>query len=325
MRRAIIGGLVLALGAHGFTNGQEKAPPQFDATLNVVAVPVFVTDGQGRALAGLTKDDFEITDDGQRVEVVGFQAFDSGDPAVADLLEEAPAARRQFLLLFDLSFSTVSGLVRAQKAAARLRGDEAQALRPRGGGHDLCDPGGEAAPKLQLRPRPAAQGGREPRPASGRSKGRSPRARLRPSRARRRGACAGTRGGQCRGPVCRGPPRDAHPLPADGDDQLRAADPGARWTASACSGGRWAASRAASRSSSFRRASSPRAFPATRERTRWPRRRPCFTAAPGRYVPGAVSARTRCATRWSGRSAPSPPRTRWSTPSTSRASPRRAR
>ena len=125
MKRTIIRGLALALALPGATSGQErKAPPQFEATLNVVAVPVFVTDDRGRALSGLTKEDFEITDDGQRVEIVGFQAFDSGDPAIADLLEEAPAARRQFLLLFDLSFSSPSGLVRAQKAAIEFVGEK---------------------------------------------------------------------------------------------------------------------------------------------------------------------------------------------------------
>jgi len=116
--RSIAVAVAIALASPVPTTGQEKkAVPRFGATLNVVAVPVFVTDGPGRAISGLSKGDFEVTDDGQRVEVVGFQAFDSGDPAIADLLEEAPAARRQFMLLFDLSFSTVSGLVRAQKAA----------------------------------------------------------------------------------------------------------------------------------------------------------------------------------------------------------------
>jgi VWFA-related protein len=127
VKRAIVRGLALALAIPGATSGQERKSPRFEATLNVVAVPVFVTDGQGRALAGLTREDFQITDDGQPVEIVGFQAFDSGDPAIADLLEEAPAARRQFLLLFDLSFSSVSGLVRAQKAALEFVGEK---LRP---------------------------------------------------------------------------------------------------------------------------------------------------------------------------------------------------
>jgi VWFA-related protein len=126
--RAITRGLVLTVALPCVMSGQErKAPPKFDATLNVVAVPVFVTDAQGRAISGLSKEDFEITDDGQHVEVVGFQAFDSGDPAIADLLEEAPAARRQFLLLFDLSFSSVSGLVRARQAALELVSEK---LRP---------------------------------------------------------------------------------------------------------------------------------------------------------------------------------------------------
>ena len=118
--------MVAAVGAV-LAAAQEAKPPAFDATVNVVAVPVFVTDGQGRAVAGLRKEDFIVQDDGDPVEVVGFEAFDSGDPAMADRLEEAPAARRQFLLLFDLSFSSISGLVRARRAAESFVADK---LRP---------------------------------------------------------------------------------------------------------------------------------------------------------------------------------------------------
>jgi VWFA-related protein len=46
---------------------------------------------------------------------------------MADRLEDAPAARRQFLLLFDLSFSSISGLVRAREAAEAF---VANKLRP---------------------------------------------------------------------------------------------------------------------------------------------------------------------------------------------------
>jgi VWFA-related protein len=128
VRRTVALGLGLALATPQLTNGQARNDlPRFDATLNVVAVPAFVTDGAGRAIAGLSKEDFEITDDGQPVEIVGFQAFDSGDPDLAEVLEEAPAARRQFLLLFDLSFSTVAGLVRAREAALEFASN---GLRP---------------------------------------------------------------------------------------------------------------------------------------------------------------------------------------------------
>ena len=73
MTRRIALIVALALTWPVLTTGQQrKAPPRFDATLNVVAVPVFVTDGQGRAIPGLMKEDFEVIDDGQRVEVVGF-------------------------------------------------------------------------------------------------------------------------------------------------------------------------------------------------------------------------------------------------------------
>jgi VWFA-related protein len=146
----------MALALPGVTSGREERPPRFDTTLNVVAVPVFVTDGQGRAVSGLSKEDFEITDEGQKVEIVGFQAFDSGDPALADVLEEAPAARRQFLLLFDLSFSTVSALVRAQKAAlefvnGKLRPSDLAAVATVSAAHGVRLLQGFSADRTQVR------------------------------------------------------------------------------------------------------------------------------------------------------------------------------
>jgi VWFA-related protein len=78
-----------------------------------------VTDRDGQAVPGLTADDFAVSDDGRPMRLVGVREFDasaapaSGPPASHD----SPAARRHFLLLFDLSFSGINGLVRSQKAA----------------------------------------------------------------------------------------------------------------------------------------------------------------------------------------------------------------
>lgn len=57
------------------------APPRFEATVAVVALPVFVTDKQGQPVAGLTAADFEVTDDGKPVPVVAVQEIDVSVPA----------------------------------------------------------------------------------------------------------------------------------------------------------------------------------------------------------------------------------------------------
>lgn len=93
--------------------------PVFGTGVTVVAVPVFVTDRFGKAVPGLTASDFEIEDQGKKVPLVAFQEVDvtSRAPAAeAGALVQA-AARRQFLLLFDLTFSTPTGIMRAREAA----------------------------------------------------------------------------------------------------------------------------------------------------------------------------------------------------------------
>ena len=87
-----------------------------------MAVPVFVTDKAGRAVAGLTAADFELEDQGKKVPLVAFLAVDAAGDA-----RRAPrrgrcmqaSARRQFLFLFDLTFSTPTGIMRARDAAMR--------------------------------------------------------------------------------------------------------------------------------------------------------------------------------------------------------------
>jgi VWFA-related protein len=91
-------------------------PPEFGSAITVVTVPVFATDRKGQAVTGLTADDFEMTDDGRPVKLVGLREIDAAE-LLPDQTRDSPAARRQFLLLFDLSFTNVNGLVRSRKAA----------------------------------------------------------------------------------------------------------------------------------------------------------------------------------------------------------------
>ncbi len=111
---------LLALGsAPAARPAGPQTVPVFGAGVTVVAVPVFVTDRSGKAVRGLTASDFEVEDQGKKVPLVAFQAVDATSPepaAEAGSLVQA-AARRQFLLLFDLTFSTPAGIRRAQGAA----------------------------------------------------------------------------------------------------------------------------------------------------------------------------------------------------------------
>ena len=91
--------------------------PEFSSAITVVVLPVFVIDRDGGSVQGLKKEDFVVEDDGKAVELAGFRSIDAGDPTNQEALKDSPAARRHFMLLFDLSFTSVDGIVRSRKAA----------------------------------------------------------------------------------------------------------------------------------------------------------------------------------------------------------------
>jgi VWFA-related protein len=83
-------------------------------------------------LRGLTLEDFELTDDGKRQTLLGLMVTDLGSAADEEVAAEdvgsvAPALRRHFVLLFDLSYTDVSSVQRSQTAALDIL---AHALHP---------------------------------------------------------------------------------------------------------------------------------------------------------------------------------------------------
>jgi VWFA-related protein len=94
--------------------------PKLSETVNVhvVEVPVTVVDRAGNPVRGLTRESFEIYDQGKRRDVVSFDAVDFASQEQARGISPLnPAARRSFLLLFDMSFSSPNGRAKAQEAA----------------------------------------------------------------------------------------------------------------------------------------------------------------------------------------------------------------
>src|SRR5258708_32797635 len=87
-------------------------------TVSVVEVPVTVVDSAGNPVRGLSSSNFRLFDNGKEMAITSFDAIDfASEQAMQAVSPMNPAARRNLLLLFDLSFSKPGNLVRAQDAA----------------------------------------------------------------------------------------------------------------------------------------------------------------------------------------------------------------
>ena len=101
----------------------SPAAAQVSQTIDVhlVEVPVTVVDRSGHVLRGLTRENFRLFDHGTERKISSFDAIDfSAEGTRKGLSPLNPAARRSFLLLFDLSFTSPVGLRRAQDAARKF-------------------------------------------------------------------------------------------------------------------------------------------------------------------------------------------------------------
>ena len=98
MKSPICRCLLLALALPLLTLA-ASAQPETDAIfvdrvdVNVVNVEVFVTDKNGRRVAGLTPDDFEILEDDRPVEISNFYAVAHGDQIESDLARDRDPMR----------------------------------------------------------------------------------------------------------------------------------------------------------------------------------------------------------------------------------------
>jgi VWFA-related protein len=95
-------------------------------SVNVVEVPVTVVDSSGTAMRGLTKANFRLIDQGKERPITAFETIDLSVKQSA-LASMPAAARRNFMLLFDLSYSAPRSLARAQEAARNF----VKGLQPR--------------------------------------------------------------------------------------------------------------------------------------------------------------------------------------------------
>lgn len=120
--------LLLAVGSSLLTNApaqdaQKSGAVRETASATIIEVPVNVIGKDGKPIAGLTAADFELYDDGKKQTITGFEAIDLSRPASPAPAEQSPAsaapaaARRHWLIVFDLSYTSLTGLLRARDGA----------------------------------------------------------------------------------------------------------------------------------------------------------------------------------------------------------------
>jgi len=121
-RPGVVGASVLAAAwpaamALGQSSVQERA------NVTVLEIPVNVLGKDGMPIAGLEAKDFELWDDGKKqilnaVEVVDLPAAPGA--ASSEKAGVPASARRLWLFVFDLSYTSASGLLRARDGATRF-------------------------------------------------------------------------------------------------------------------------------------------------------------------------------------------------------------
>lgn len=115
MTKSLAAVLVLAITV---TASAQKFGEAVQVT--VVEVPVTVVDKAGNPIRNLTKDDFELLDDGKRIPIDYFDVVDVARLSAEGATSATPlpaVATRHFLLLFDLVNSSPGTIGRARHAA----------------------------------------------------------------------------------------------------------------------------------------------------------------------------------------------------------------
>jgi VWFA-related protein len=101
---------------------QEK-PLEYEIEVILTEIPLYVVDDQGNPVLDLKPEDIILYEDGKEQKISHFILIQNDSPEISSLARRYPAARRQFFLLFDLSFSSPRGILRAREAGLKFLKD----------------------------------------------------------------------------------------------------------------------------------------------------------------------------------------------------------
>jgi VWFA-related protein len=113
---AALAALIFITAVSGQDEPAQKKVYYYRIEANRVAIPVYVTDSSGKPVTGLGKDDFEVREGRNPCKIESVEFIDHSQPTGRIFEITPPESRRQFLLIFDLSFSNMAG-IRASRAA----------------------------------------------------------------------------------------------------------------------------------------------------------------------------------------------------------------
>ena len=130
-----LGGTLLAQGTKDAPAAEQA--PKIQVAVNELLIPVVVRDNRGRAVGGLTKDQFQVFDRGKLRSIAGFHiesrsseglASDVGQSEFArpsDVNPQTRAVRRLVVILFDNRHMEEAEVLRARAVGTKVL-DEAQ-------------------------------------------------------------------------------------------------------------------------------------------------------------------------------------------------------
>jgi len=127
-----IGALGIVLSTAGAGRPQTKADQRqvlkHEVVVAVKLVQVFVTGKDGKPVADLTAEDFEISDNGRVVPVEHLERhFPNVSEEILKTALPTPRMNRKFILFFDFAFCSEKGALKAKKAGLHFLASE---LRP---------------------------------------------------------------------------------------------------------------------------------------------------------------------------------------------------
>ena len=95
---------------------------QHEVSVTLKLIQVYVTDKHGQPVTDLTKEDFELTDNGQTKNITDFEKHSlvlQAGPQAPPSVSSAPVLKmnRKFFLFFDFAFNSNTGIAKSKKAA----------------------------------------------------------------------------------------------------------------------------------------------------------------------------------------------------------------
>jgi len=105
----------------------KQEPLQYEVTVTLKLIHVYVTDKKGKLVTDLTQSDFELYDNRKPVEITEFEKHiltlpekKAQEIKPAPLQEIPSRMNRKFFLFFDFAFNDAQGILKSKKAASHF-------------------------------------------------------------------------------------------------------------------------------------------------------------------------------------------------------------